>query len=76
MAEIEAEVQVPKGENEEDAYPLLAEPAIRALATLAAPEGPTEWGDPEESAREDREIMAAFAPLRRAAEEAEESKGR
>jgi hypothetical protein len=61
-----------EAELAEDEYPLLTEPGVRALAMLAAPEGPAEWGDPEASAQEDREIMAALAPLRRAAEEADE----
>jgi excisionase family DNA binding protein len=68
LAAIEAEETKPV----DDEYPFLAEPAVRALAMLAAPAGPVEWGDPEASAEEDREIMAALAPLRRAAEDVDE----
>lgn len=55
-----------------DEYPLLIEPEVRALAMLAAPEGPMDWGGPEASTQEDREIIVALAPLRRAAEEADQ----
>lgn len=67
-----AAIGAAEAEPADDEYPLLVEPAVRALAMLAAPTGPVEWGDPEASAEEDREIMTALAPLRRAAEDMDE----
>lgn len=58
--------------RQESDYPLLVEPGVRALAILQVPEGPVEWGDSEESAQEDREIMAALSSLRRASEDTSE----
>ena len=68
---MKAGMEAAAAEPGELAYPFLAEPEVRAIARLAAPEGPVEWGDSEASAREDRGIIAAFASLRRAAEESE-----
>lgn len=69
---LKADMEAAETGDYEGDYPLLAEQGVRALAMLPVPKGPAEWGDPEESAQEDREIMAALAPLRRASEDVAE----